>query len=440
MPGSTFHYCGCRDAAGKQLGRACPQLTNSRHRRYGYVRRISTTTAAAWQLYRRGFTTKAAATAGLDEVEALLRLAGDDARVRARIGDLIREKTRRVNGGQLPTPEEVRLRLGGGGRLDEAQTVAEYLEVWLAGKRKVRPSTRHSYDDHLHRIWIPELGDIPLERLGQEHVERVVGKLLAQKTTRAAKTLSPASVTRYVATLRSALGAAVPRRIPSNPAAGIEIDEHDRHQVDPWTPAEAVAFLDACQGERLLALYELVVVEGLRRGEVCGLRWVDVDAAAGVLSVRGNRVEVNGRVVEGRAKTRSGERRLAIGRRSLDVLAGWRMRQQLEAAEWGAGWMDSGYVFTTEDGLPLRPDYVTRRFKKLAVDAGLRIIRFHDLRHTAASLSLAAGNDRTVLSKRLGHASTRITDDLYTHLYDAVGQAASDASAALLRKAPPAPP
>lgn len=90
-----------------------------------------------------------------------------------------------------------------------------------------------------------------------------------------------------------------------------------------------------------------------------------MDAGAGVLSIRESRVEVKGRVVPGRAKTKSGERRLAVGQRSLNVLVGWRMRQQLEAAEWGEGWTDSGYVFTREDGTPLRPQYVSNRFKEL---------------------------------------------------------------------------
>lgn len=442
MTGSTFHYCGCRDqTTGKQLGKACPQLSNSRHRRWGYVRRIPTTEKPAWQLYRRGFPTMGAAEEELGRVADLLKVAGDDDRVRARIGDMIREKTRR--GGQLPSKDEVRLRLGAGDRLDQVQTVGEYLDGWLAGKRRLKASTKHSYTDHVQRIWKPLLGDIALERLRREHVDRAVGVLLQQETNRkaAGKVLSPASVRRYLGTLSSAMTEAVDaRRLQVNPAHRIELPRVRRKNVAAWTPAEAGQFLDAHPGERLLALFELVMVEGLRRAEVCGLRWCDVALGddEGMLTIQNTRIGINGLgVVEDDPKSEDSTRRVPMGAHSVAVLTAWRLRQQLEAAEWGAGWTDSGYVFTYEDGRPLLPDYVSHRFERLVGEVeGLRRIRLHDLRHTAASLTLGQDVDRAIVSKRLGHSDPRFTDRVYSHLYDAVGREASDAAAAAIQRQP----
>ena len=248
--------------------------------------------------------------------------------------------------------------------------------------------------------------------------------------------MAPSSVARSLAVLRSALGTAVKtRRLVHDPAAHVELPEHRRPLLTPWSPAETGRFLDVVQADRLAALYELVMLEGLRRGEACGLRRTDVDLDRGRIAVRNNRVDVAGRIHEGAPKTRSGERTLEIGSRSVEVLLGWRMRQDMERAEWGSAWTDTGYIFTRENGGPIRPDFVTREFHRLTAAAGLRPIRLHDLRHLSASLSIAAGVPLSVISKRLGHSSVRVTSDIYGHLLEGVGRAASDAAAALIPRA-----
>jgi integrase len=245
--------------------------------------------------------------------------------------------------------------------------------------------------------------------------------------------IAPSTVARFLAVLRSALGTAVKtRRLAHNPAQHIELPEYRRPEIRPWSPAETGQFLDAVRGERLAALYELMLLEGLRRGEACGLRWADVDLAAGTVRVRHNRVEAAGRVVENAPKTRAGERHVELGTQSVQVLIAWQGRQAIEHVELGLAWTDTGHVFTREDGLPLRPENVSREFKRLTAAAGLRPIRLHDLRHLSASLSIAAGVRPEVVSKRLGHSATRITTDLYGHLLEGVGRAASDAGAALI--------
>jgi integrase len=174
---------------------------------------------------------------------------------------------------------------------------------------------------------------------------------------------------------------------------------------------------------------------GMRRGEVVGLRWQDVDLDGRCLFIVQQITEVRGRSVVGTPKTRRGARVVPLDDGTVGRLRAHHEVQALERAAWDAGWHDSGLVFTREDGRSLRPEYVTRHFQKLADDAGLPVIRLHDLRHTNASIALAAGVDIKVVSDRLGHSTTAITADLYTHVNRNVGRAAADRIADVLAAA-----
>ena len=145
-------------------------------------------------------------------------------------------------------------------------------------------------------------------------------------------------------------------------------------------------------------------------------------------------MEVNGRTVEGKPKTRSGEdRRVDIGQRVIGALLAHKLRQDIERMEWGEAHADTGRVFAREDGTDVVPSGVTKLFTCLAAAAGLRPIRLHDLRHGVASLMLAGSVDVAVVSKRLGHSSIRITADTYGHLLPGVGRSAADVTEALVR-------
>ncbi len=175
-----------------------------------------------------------------------------------------------------------------------------------------------------------------------------------------------------------------------------------------------------------------MLVTGLRRGEAVGLRWEDVDLEGRCLFVVQQITEVRGRAVLGTPKTKRGTRLVPLDDATVDQLRDHREAQQLEKSAWGPAWNDHGFVFTREDGRHLRPEYVTRHFLTLASGAGLPVIRLHDLRHTNASLALAAGVELKVVSERLGHSTTTITADLYTHVHRAVGRAAADKIASVL--------
>ncbi|MFB4263330.1 tyrosine-type recombinase/integrase [Nonomuraea sp. GTA35] len=202
-----------------------------------------------------------------------------------------------------------------------------------------------------------------------------------------------------------------------------------------WTPAQLGAFLDHAVTDRLYALFHLIAFRGLRRGEACGARWTDLDADEGTLAVATQLTVVNGQVEEGDPKTASSNDMVALDTTTLDVLRIHHARQFADKLHWGPAWQDSGRIFTKEDGSRLHPDVISKHFERLCFGAGLPSIRLHDLRHGAATLSLAAGNDMKITSAMLRHSSLAMTSDLYTAVLPEVAHTAAEASAALVPRA-----
>jgi len=244
----------------------------------------------------------------------------------------------------------------------------------------------------------------------------------------------PSTVRRVHATLRSALSDAKRRRLISyNPAVDVALPKTSRPKVRPWEPGELGKFLDHAASDRLGVLFEVMAASGLRRGEACGLRWADVDLERGRLVVRQQVVVIGHELRFGPPKTASGDARVVdLDDGTVGALLGHRLAQDTERAEWGQAYADHGLVFARENGEPLHPETVTKRFGKLAAGAGLRAVRLHDLRHGQASLMLAAGVPLAVVSKRLGHSSVSITSDTYSHLLEGVGREAAERAAALV--------
>jgi len=331
----------------------------------------------------------------------------------------------------------------------DSQTVATFLRAWLNDKISdgLRPTTAASYTAHLERYFIPRLGHLKLRDLRPQHVETALREIAA---ARAAK---PATLRRIHATLRSALGTAVKRRlIPYNPAVAVTLPSVSRPHVRPWEPDELGRFLDHAGPDPLGPVFHVLAATGLRRGEVLGLAWDDVDLTRSRLVVRRQVVTVtarfatpcemcgtdHGRLAFGRPKTSSGEDRIVdLDPHTVGVLLEHRLRQDRERETWGEAYNDHDLVFAREDGTPIPPDRVSDRFAELAAEAGLRPVRLHDLRHGQASLLLAAGIDIVVVSKRLGHSSVAITSDTYSHLLEGVGREAAERAWALVPRALP---
>ena len=188
----------------------------------------------------------------------------------------------------------------------------------------------------------------------------------------------------------------------------------ERPAVPVLTVEQTATFLSYVAQDRLAVMWWLIALRGLRRGEAAGLRRADVDLDAGVAMIGQQRI-ANGRAVTvGPPKTAASRRLVALDRHTVRLLREHRRRQRAEQRAAGQAWQDSGYVFVTEDGAPLHPDFLTRRFHHLVGESGLPPVRLHDLRHGAASLAHFAGVDLKTVQAQLGHSSVVLTSDTYT--------------------------
>ena len=221
-------------------------------------------------------------------------------------------------------------------------------------------------------------------------------------------------------TLNAALNAAVDEGlIAINPATRAKAPRPQRREVGElhtWTDAELRTFLAATSADRLALLWRLLAATGMRRGEALGLKWSDLDLGAARVSIQRARVTVGYEVREQPPKTAQSRRAVPLDAGTVAALRAWKKQQTAERLEWGPAWVGTGWVFTREDGEPLHPDRVTKLFGEAVAGAKVPRIRLHDLRHTHASLLLAAGVPVHVVAQRLGHADPGFTMRVYGHL------------------------
>jgi integrase len=313
-------------------------------------------------------------------------------------------------------------------------TVKMYLtDTWLPAleadlEKNLRPSTLASYRSNLLVHVVPRLGHLKLQALTDKHLNELYHHLITEGRRDGKGGLSARSV-RYVHVLiHAALAHAVRENliaIAKNPADRAKPPKEDRAtalendrglELKPWSPHETKAFLERARIERLHALWVLAITTGMRRGELLGLRWSDVDFETGRLKVRRALISVGYQVSESQPKTAKSRREIGLDAGTVAVLKEWRKGQLEDRLKWGPAWVDSGYIFTKEDGSPLHPDRVSKIFNQLVAAAELRRIRFHDLRHGWATLALEAGIPAKVVQERLGHSSINVTLDVYSHV------------------------
>ncbi|MFI1335667.1 tyrosine-type recombinase/integrase [Streptomyces sp. NPDC020845] len=239
--------------------------------------------------------------------------------------------------------------------------------------------------------------------------------------------------------LRAALEHAVREdELPRNVAKNVELSTGTKREIEPLTVKEGRQLLAAARGDRLWTAYELAVRIGLRRGEVLGLRWKDVDLADGSVTIRQTIQRVGGQLLIAAPKTQRSARRIALPAECATALRARRAQQHGDRLAAGDTWRADGndLVFTTRYGTPIEPRNLNRAFTLLCDKAGVRRVRFHDLRHTCASLLHENGADARMIMEVLGHSSIRVTMDIYTFVrldsqrsaFDRVGDALSDAA------------
>ncbi|MFE7046616.1 tyrosine-type recombinase/integrase [Streptomyces atratus] len=316
-------------------------------------------------------------------------------------------------------------------------TIADYLTSWLNGVavHRLRENTHTRYAACVRLHLIPGLGTKKIARLTAKDIRTFLDRLRAtcQCCTQGLDTerkrccavgeccqkrLSASTVTYVHSVLKSALEHAVREdELPRNVARNVKAATPRPRRFRPLTATEARQFLNAARTERLHALYELALRAGLRKGELLGLRWEDLDLTTGAASIRRSLQRTRtGGLTHLPTKTRASERRIALPTECLHSLKKHQEQQNREQEEAGVGWKDSGLVFTTPTGRPLDPANLTRRFRSFLNRAGLRRIRFHDLRHSTATLLLEQGVDLVVIKELLGHAHIGVTAGVYAHV------------------------
>ncbi len=325
-------------------------------------------------------------------------------------------------------------------------TFKAYLDQWLLGlpTTGLRPSTVESYGRCMAYI-PPNLAMRRLDAVSPLDLDELYAGLLASgRRQKAGAGLSPRT-TRYVhVVIRKALSDAVKKGILSRNVADAASPPSAKSARAPemawWSPAELRTFLDATKAEAIGPLVRVAAMTGMRRGEVCGLRWSDADLKAGAIEVRHQLLVVRtpgapdgGLQFAERTKTDRGRRRVDLDPGTVAVLKARRKVQAAHRLAMGAGWRDElGLVFTEADGSPVDPESVAKVFDRRVARLGLPRIRFHDLRHSHVAHLIAAGEQPLVISRRLGHASASFTLDRYGHLFPQAQSTAAAAVAAMV--------
>jgi integrase len=293
--------------------------------------------------------------------------------------------------------------------------LSEYLDRWTLNIRDtVRQRTWERYEQIVRVHIKPMLGRIKLKGLTPTHVRGLYREKLDGGS-------SPRTVQYIHTTLHKALQDAVSDGlIPRNIADGIKAPRPKKKEINPLSPDQARAFLEAVHGDRLEALYVLAIHRGLRQGELLGLRWEDVDLEAGTVQIRRTlSLTKSGHVFE-LPKNGKG-RSVELTQDASEALKRHLTRQLEDIEALGDDYQDQGLIFPGEKGQPMRPWTLTGKLERSLKHVGLPHIRFHDLRHTCATLLLSKGVHPKFVQELLGHATISITLDRYSHVIPAMG-------------------
>jgi integrase len=317
------------------------------------------------------------------------------------------------------------------------QTVAQFLADWLENtqRRRVRPRTYERYSEVINLHIIPAVGNVQLQKLTAQQVQMFY-------TKKEDEGLASTTIHYYHSVLHNALNVAVKwGLISKNVCDLVSPPGEERFEIKPLTVEQAQTLLATARGHKWEALFTLALATGMRRGELIALKWQDINFKTGTLQV----VRVLTRVptkmpkrghvyMEAEPKTQKSRRSVMIAPFALEALKEHRVRQLEAKLKAGASWEEHDYVFCTLHGTHLGPNHVVEEFKLLLKQAGLPDIRFHDLRHSAATLLLSLGIHPKVVQELLGHTQISITMDVYSHVLPGMQQDAMGKLNEALRK------
>ena len=312
----------------------------------------------------------------------------------------------------------------------EQYTTGQWMDVWFenCAKIKVRPSSHQTYRGYIDNHIKPNIGDIPLGKLSSLHLQKLYKKLLAGgrveriEAKGQSKGLSAKTVRNINQVISSAMDFARNQKlISSNPTDGCALPKLEHKEMKTLPVEQLTSFLREAKESGVFELYYIELATGLRRGELLGLKWEDIDLAQGSLRVQRQIARINGEVIEGPLKTKNAYRTLPLSADAVGVL-------QEQRKKGGS----SPYVFPSPTGGPISPDSVLHMLHRVLKRAGLSKVRFHDLRHTFATLALQNGVDIKTVSGMLGHYSAGFTLDTYTHVTTSAKKEAANTMGSIL--------
>ena len=344
-----------------------------------------------------------------------------------------KQQTLTVRGGKKDAEKELRAmltRIEGGARVKPTKmTVGEYLKSWLRDyvATNTAPSTADGYSDIVRAHIIPALGSLPLTALQPSHIQAYYGHMLELGRRDGKGGLSAQTVKHHHRVLYEALKHAVKHGVLiRNVAEAVDPPRPDGKEMATLEPDDVHPLLNAARETPYYTLFYTAIYTGLRRSELLGLRWRDVDLDLATLSVVQtlHHVPKKGYIFR-EPKTKHGRRLVDLSPSLAILLREHRTNQELERTLLGRLLMLVDLVFCYPDGTPLPPNSVTKAFHRLAKSVGISGIRLHDLRHTHATLMLRQGVHPKVVSERLGHSSVAITLDTYSHVLPGIQAAAA---------------
>jgi len=326
--------------------------------------------------------------------------------------------------------KEIQSQIDEGLTIDGARaTLGGFLEYWVElDKSSLRPKTWKQYSQIARQHIIPELGATKLKDLRPDHIQALyAGKLQAGAGVRTVHLIH--------AVLRRALKQALKwGLINRNPTDVVETPKAKREEMKTLSIDQVKTLLEAAEGNRLEVLYHLAITTGLRQGEVLGLRWSDLDWETGQLQVQRQLQRISGQgLVFSEPKSDAGRRLVKLGPAVLEKLHQHRQQQEQARLFAGQRWQENGLIFPTTIGTPKSPGDLRAEFKSLLQEAGLPDVRFHDLRHTTATLMLQQGVHPKVVQERLGHSNVSITLNIYSHVLPSLQEDAAEKMDMLLQ-------
>jgi integrase len=297
-----------------------------------------------------------------------------------------------------------------------------YLARWLSeyGKPSLSPRSYERYRDLIHQHFEPAFGSIILTQLKAEHLQKHYTACLEAG-------LSPTTVRYHHAVIHKALKTALKWGLVNrNVADGAEPPFKHRYEIQVWDDWEITKFLEAAKDSPYFALFHTVLYTGVRRSELLGLQWRDIDFVFCQLSVRrGLHHLKDGSYVFLDTKSDKSRRTIALSPAAIMVLREHRERQEQDRLLSGKPLQETDLVFCQPDGKPLRPNTITRAWQTVATKAGVKVVRFHDARHSHASMLLKGGVHPKIVQERLGHSSIEMTLDIYSHVVPGLQEAAA---------------